>query len=86
MHFSHIKSKRFNLALRENCMRMESFMNGKVSIYKVLSHKLFLLKRKMFEEDRATWLKHQFLNMTFTEQMRTHNVISECKSLPTLVR
>ncbi|XP_060796595.1 afadin- and alpha-actinin-binding protein-like [Neoarius graeffei] len=34
-------------------------------------------ERKMFEEDRATWLKHQFLNMTFTEQMRTHNVISE---------
>ncbi|XP_017332908.1 afadin- and alpha-actinin-binding protein [Ictalurus punctatus] len=34
-------------------------------------------ERKLFEEDRATWLKHQFLNMTFTEQMRTHNVISE---------
>ncbi|XP_047658539.1 afadin- and alpha-actinin-binding protein-like isoform X2 [Tachysurus fulvidraco] len=34
-------------------------------------------ERKMFEEDRATWLKHQFLNMTFTEQMRSHNVISE---------
>ncbi|KAB5559414.1 hypothetical protein PHYPO_G00028750 [Pangasianodon hypophthalmus] len=34
-------------------------------------------ERKMFEQDRATWLKHQFLNMTFTEQMRTHNVISE---------
>ncbi|TSW35247.1 Xyloside xylosyltransferase 1 [Bagarius yarrelli] len=34
-------------------------------------------ERKIFEEDRATWLKHQFLNMTFTEQMRTHNVISE---------
>lgn len=35
----------------------------------------------MFEEDRATWLKHQFLNMTFTEHMRSHNVISECKLL-----
>ncbi|XP_062868729.1 afadin- and alpha-actinin-binding protein-like [Trichomycterus rosablanca] len=34
-------------------------------------------ERKMFEEDRATWLKHQFLNMSFTEQTKTHNVLSE---------
>ncbi|KAF7703647.1 afadin- and alpha-actinin-binding protein-like isoform X1 [Silurus meridionalis] len=34
-------------------------------------------ERKIFEDDRATWLKHQFLNMTFTEQMRTHTIISD---------
>ncbi|KAK1806005.1 hypothetical protein P4O66_013054 [Electrophorus voltai] len=36
-------------------------------------------ERKMFEEDRATWLKHQFLNMTFTDQMnlKTQNTLSE---------
>lgn len=41
----------------------------------------FLLQRKMFEEDRATWLKHQFLNMTFTEHMaiKTQNALSDCK-------
>ncbi|XP_072516162.1 afadin- and alpha-actinin-binding protein-like [Salminus brasiliensis] len=36
-------------------------------------------ERKMFEEDRATWLKHQFLNMTFTEHMaiKTQNALSD---------
>ncbi|XP_017557749.1 afadin- and alpha-actinin-binding protein isoform X1 [Pygocentrus nattereri] len=36
-------------------------------------------ERKMFEEDRATWLKHQFLNITFTDQMKmkTQNSLSE---------
>ncbi|XP_061094888.1 synovial sarcoma, X breakpoint 2 interacting protein a isoform X2 [Conger conger] len=30
-------------------------------------------ERKAFEEDRATWLKHQFLNMTpFTERTKSH--------------
>ncbi|XP_028818159.1 afadin- and alpha-actinin-binding protein-like isoform X3 [Denticeps clupeoides] len=28
-------------------------------------------ERKMFEEDRATWLKHHFLNLTFTDHV-TH--------------
>lgn len=43
----------------------------------------FLLQRKMFEEDRATWLKHQFLNMTFTDHIniKTQNGLSECKLL-----
>ncbi|XP_066503611.1 afadin- and alpha-actinin-binding protein-like isoform X2 [Hoplias malabaricus] len=36
-------------------------------------------ERKMFEEDRATWLKHQFLNMTFTEHLniKTQTGLSE---------
>lgn len=27
-------------------------------------------ERKSFEDDRATWLKHQFLNTTFADQMK----------------
>ncbi|XP_030640205.1 afadin- and alpha-actinin-binding protein-like [Chanos chanos] len=43
-------------------------------------------ERKAFEEDRATWLKHQFLNMTFADHMRdvkkdskTNGALSDCK-------
>lgn len=32
----------------------------------------FILQRKAFEEDRATWLKHQFLNLSpFADSKKT---------------
>lgn len=32
--------------------------------------KFFSFQRKCFEDDRAMWLKHQFLNTTFADQMK----------------
>lgn len=40
-------------------------------------HIVLFFQRKSFEDDRATWLKHQFLNITFADQMKPQSRTTE---------